>query len=415
MFDSKGTPADPASTPPGPVLAGLLASIDRSKLNGYDLVVVMQARSRQLAHDQAELYADMVEVSYCPPGDQASPVAREPDMAEFAADEIRAALMLTRRAADSELALAWRLRERLPHVWDHLHAGRIDVRRARTIAHGTGHLDPIEAHHVADLALEKAAEMTTGQLAALLRRLCVEVDGEEAAARYNDAVAERRLVSEPNVDGTADLFGLQLPPDRVAAIRTRINRLAKSLRSPTDDRTIDQLRADVFLDLLAGTHQQDRCGSGAVVDIHVDLKTLTGMADHAGEIPGWGPVIADIARQVAADQPKAEWRATVTDDGQVVWNGTTRRRPTKSESRHVAARQRTCVFPGCRMPATDCDLDHTVARAEGGPTDVNNFGPLCRHDHRVKHAGWRLRRINANQYTWTSRLGHTYTTNGRPP
>ncbi|MEE8375472.1 MAG: HNH endonuclease signature motif containing protein [Acidimicrobiia bacterium] len=39
------------------------------------------------------------------------------------------------------------------------------------------------------------------------------------------------------------------------------------------------------------------------------------------------------------------------------------------------------------MPATDCDLDHRNAWADGGPTTEDNLAPLCRHDHIVRHNG----------------------------
>jgi hypothetical protein len=129
-------------------------------------------------------------------------------------------------------------------------------------------------------------------------------------------------------------------------------------------------------------------------------------------------VIADIARQVAENQHGAEWRWTLThpDTGQVIDNGTTRRRPTAAQRRHVEARNRTCVFPGCRMPAVDCDLDHRRPWADGGPTTERNLAPLCRHNHGTKHrCGWTYRRLPNGDYLWTSRLGHTYTTSGHPP
>ena len=65
--------------------------------------------------------------------------------------------------------------------------------------------------------------------------------------------------------------------------------------------SIDQLRADVFLDLLQGRS----VGSGAdrgTVDITVDLGVLAGLSEAPGELNGYGPVIADIARQVAREQ-----------------------------------------------------------------------------------------------------------------
>ena len=419
-LDRQVIPAELEAIPPGVVLAAYLSKVDRSRVNGHDLVIVMKARSRQLAHDQAELMADMVEVAHSAPGGAESAVERIEDEVEFASDEIRAALTLTRRSAESELDLAFDLRERLPRVWEALHEGLIDLWRARTIAHATSHVPAGTACEVVDRVIEAAPRLTTGQLRARIQRLCLEADPDEAKKRYEEALDERRVVSEPNVDGTADLMGLQLPPHRVAAIRRRINRMAKRMKHAHDPRTIDQIRADVYLDLLQGRDLGSPTGPArGVVDLQADLKTLAGLADKAGEIPGYGPVIADIARQVAKEQPDAEWRATITDPstGHVLWTGTTSRRPTTTQKRRVEARDPTCVFIGCRMPATACDLDHTVAVVDGGPTRVDNLAPLCRHDHRVKHkAGWDLQRHSSGSYIWISRLGHRYTTTGgRPP
>jgi hypothetical protein len=259
--------------------------------------------------------------------------------------------------------------------------------------------------------------------------LCIDADPDEAQRRYEDAVAERRVVAEPTDSGTANLLGLDLPPHRVAAVTRRVNRIARSLRSPSESRTMDQLRADVLLDLLTGRHGRRRrssdgttVGGGtdrAMVDIVVDLETLTRLADHPGELAGYGPVIADIARQTVHDQDDAEWRYTITDPdtGIPVADGITQRRPTIAQRRTVESRDRTCVFPGCRMPAVDCDLDHRIAWSEGGPTHVFNLAPACRHDHViVKHgAGWTYRRLPNGDHRWTSRLGHTYITRGDQP
>ena len=101
--------------------------------------------------------------------------------------------------------------------------------------------------------IEAAARLTTGQLNALIRRVCVQADPDDAANRYREAVDGRRVVVEPSVDGTAHLFGLDLPPDRVAAAMRRIADLAQTLKTVDETRTFDQIRADVFLDLLEGT------------------------------------------------------------------------------------------------------------------------------------------------------------------
>jgi hypothetical protein len=327
-------------------------------------------------------------------------------------------LRLTRRAADTDLALAIDLTGRLPEVWETLAAGKIDLRRARVIVYETSHLSETAAREVVGRVLEAATRLTTGQLKALIRRVCVQNDPDDAATRYREAVEERRLKTEPSVDGTAHLYGLDLPPERVQGAMRRINDLARSLKTRDETRTLDQIRADVFLDLLDGKHSTRSGGRRGVVDIHIDLTTLTRLAEDPGELAGYGPVIADIARQIAENSPGAEWRWTLThpNSGQVLDNGTTRRRPTSRQRRHVEARHRTGVFPGCRMPAVDCDLDHRRPWAHGGLTETGNLAPLCRHNHNTKHrCGWTYQQLPNGDYLWTSRLGHTYTTSGHPP
>jgi hypothetical protein len=228
-------------------------------------------------------------------------------------------------------------------------------------------------------------------------------------------VDERRIISEPTVEGTAHLNGTDLPPDRVAAITHRINKIARSLRGGGETRSMDQLRADIYMDLLQGNDHATR--SKGVVHMTVDLDTLAGLAEHPGDLNGYTPVISDIARQISADQRDAEWRYTITDTetGRPITSGVTRRRPSASVRRTVEARDTSCVFPGCRMPAADCDLDHTTTWAEDGPTLPNNLASLCRSDHRLRHKGWIYTALPEGGHQWTSPLGHTYTTRKVPP
>jgi hypothetical protein len=418
MFDGERLPEGLEEMPPGPELARLLAPIDRDRLSGYDRVVLLKARARQIAYDQAEFYADINSIHQYEIEDHSNrDLFWTSEIDEMAASEIRAALTLTRRSADYHLDLAFTLRQRLPKVWVALRDGRIDLAKARVIINGTGHLEEDTARNLADLAVERAPRQTTGELGAQIRKLAFSIDPEAAKARYEQGVEERRVTNQANEDGTANLYGLQLPADRATAAMRRINHLARAAKAADDPRTMDQLRADVLLDLLAGRqigHTRDNRG---VIDLHVDLTTLAGLSENPGEIPGFGPVIADVARQVAESQPDSEWRYTITDPtGAVIHNETTRRRPSTSQLRHVEARNPTCVFPGCRMPASDCDLDHTHAWAEGGPTDTHNLAPLCRYDHRLKHqAGWKQETNRPGAYTWTSPLGHTYTVGPDPP
>ncbi|MPZ53940.1 MAG: DUF222 domain-containing protein [Acidimicrobiia bacterium] len=409
--------ADLEDMAPGAELGVLLARVDYSRLNGHQIVTVSQAEARQVAHYQARFYTGIGELPYCPPGNASSHPDRHDDYDEFASDEIRAALALTRRSADNQLDLAGQLRDH-PTVRQALKEGGIDLSRARAIVDAVDGLDDTVAGGVVEEVVEGAGELTTGQLRGRLRRLIISVDPQDATRRLQEGTDERRVVSYPNPDGTANLTGMSLPPDRVAGIMANINHHARAARGEGDSRTIDQVRSDVFLDLLEGTHTTATTHRSAVVDIRVDLSTLLGLDDNPGEIPGWGPVISDIARNIVERQHDDKWQVTVTDPdtGAILSNGTTRRRPTAQQQRWVETQHPTCRFPGCRMPSIDCDLDHTEPREDGGETLVANLEPLCRHDHRLKHeAGWQLTPTSNNDYTWTSPHGHTYTTTGQSP
>jgi hypothetical protein len=307
-----------------------------------------------------------------------------------------------------------------------MRAGELDLGRVQVIAEALANLDEETARRLADRLLEDAASLTPGQLRARLAKEIITADPEGAAARRREGVKERRVWSGPNPDGTADLMALGVSAERVAAAMARIHELARAAKSADDLRSADQVRADVFLDVLLGIANPGAegpdfhvagAGKGALVDLRVDLTTLAGLDEKAGEIPGWGPVIADVARQIVESQRHAKWQVTVTGDrGEVVWTGVTRRRPNAEIRREVAAAVPTCVFPGCRMPAADSDIDHNQAWSEGGLTDPANLAPLCRHDHRLKHEkGWQLERTGLGTWRWTSPLGLVYDTAATPP
>ncbi len=64
-----------------------------------------------------------------------------------------------------------------------------------------------------------------------------------------------------------------------------------------------------------------------MVDLTMDLQTLLGLAGNPGESGGWGPVVADITRQVTDRQTDGRWQATVIDDNGDPHAVAVRRRP----------------------------------------------------------------------------------------
>lgn len=244
-----------------------------------------------------------------------------------------------------------------------------------------------------EVIAERAPKLTTGQLARWIRRLCVESEPEKAKDRYETVAEQRRLWIEQTADGTGNIHLLDVPIEDTAAIGRRINAHMISLRRDGDPRTHDNLRADIATDMLLGGDPTN--GGRGVFDVRVTMNALVGLEERAAEIPGLGPVIVDIARKFADLYPRAELRATITDDdGNVAGIVTTSRRPTKQLSRYIEATQPTCSFMGCLMPARECDFDHLLPHNMGGETSSDNGGPKCRHDHILKDHGWAHQRID---------------------
>lgn len=410
-------PHDFDSIPVGPYLAAVIGAIDRARLNGHDAVRLMQAEARLSASYEAHKLATMAEVALSPPGDSRSPVERSPEEIEYAACEIAVALRLTRRSAESQMADALAMTGRLRRAWDLFATGDIGLQKMKEFVRQLGHLDPEIVDRALDHTLEAAAELTTGQLRARLSRVVMELDPDGAASAMEEGLAERRVVTYPNPDFTGTMGIQSCNPLEIHRAMENLDRIARSLKTHDEHRSLDEIRADVALDLLQG---KCLCGSGSSqsggTHLIVDVATLAELSNAPGELAGYGPVIAEIARKCALTQVDGKWTYTVTEGDDVVATGTVGRRPVAGQRRHIEALYPTCVFPGCRMDAFSCDLDHRRPFSQGGPTHNDNLGPLCRHHHMTRHhAPWQLQRLPNGDHQWTSPLGHNYIRARAPP
>ncbi|MGH3770957.1 MAG: DUF222 domain-containing protein [Pseudonocardiaceae bacterium] len=419
-----------AGIAPGPELSRVLAGLELSRLSGFDCVEVLKAQYRQANHERARVMAAMAEVGVCGPVPVDEELRRMAVPDEFSADEIRAALVLTRRAADAQFGLAYDLVKRLPAVHAAMDSGVLDEPRARVFSEWTTELSPEQAQAVCAELLPRVPKLTTGQLIEQIKKLAIAVDPDWARRRYEQALAHRKVVGYRNADGSANLSGYNLPLDRVAAASGHINELAKAVKRAGDARPLDHIRAELFLGMTDGTYAglddaaiielltaapdadadqsdsaesvhddnngddgpEDRgpddgepdddgpedggpedgepeddgpgdggpgCGdavgeakspalgevpthsahTGAGLELRVRLSTLLGQDQYPAELAGWGPLHAELARDLATTLGGAQWRFALTDaHGQLTHCGITRARPTGTPPRSGASR-----------------------------------------------------------------------------
>ncbi len=237
--------------PAGPALGAALAALDPSRLTGQQWVDVLVARYRQGNHERGELFAAIGQVLLHRLPTSTWKV-KEPD--EFAVDEVRAALTLTRTAAQDVGALVWDLHSRMPSVTEAMRAGLIDQPRARVFSAWTADLSDAHAQAVVAALLPTAPGMTTGQLIDAIKRHAIALDPEWARRRYERALRGRRVVGRRNPDGTASLSGYDLPLDGVAAACARLDGLARAAKTAGHPDRLDHLRADLFLGMTDGRY-----------------------------------------------------------------------------------------------------------------------------------------------------------------
>jgi hypothetical protein len=405
--------------PPGAELASVLDSLDWSQLSDHDLIRAMQAQQRQISHYQAGLSWSMNEVTQRYQRPYREDSFDFHDAQQGAAAEIGCALHLTRRAAESETGFSVALVRWRPKVFEAMLFGRIDTRRARILVEATLQVSEPVAEAMIDELLDTAATLTTSQLKAKTRKIIIDDDPDAALDRYVSSVEDRRVVVQANDSGTANLCGLDMAPQDAVSIKRYLHREALKFRNDGDQRSMDQLRCDIFVDLLKRRYKGKKATRADFGNLTVTgtAETFTGASDESAELHGFGPVLADIARQIVEHQEHAErrWALIDPDTKQPIDGGITRRRPTVAQRRRAEIMHPTCIHPGCRQPSVDCDIDHRILFSDQPVTCTCELGPMCRHHHVIRHKyGWSYDLVDGGDFIFTSPFGHCYTTSGKP-
>jgi len=253
---------------------------------------------------------------------------------------------------------------------------------------------------------------TVSQYRALVRRAAMALAPTTAEERHRRAQADRSVRLMPDDDGMAWLSAY-LPAPEAQLLHTRLT-AAATLLPPHDARTIDQQRADLFVDaVLSGLPAEALPrlqGRKPAINVVVSADTLLGADEQPGHLTGYGPITAEQARRLAADR-SGTWRRLLTDPdtGALLDLSADRYRPPQRLRDFLAARDDVCAFPTCNQPGYRCEYEHIDPFSEGGRTTRGNGALACRRHNQAKHGtGWRYRHNRDGTFTWITDTGHRY-------
>ncbi len=212
-------------------------------------------------------------------------------------------------SAVREMNLAEGVVVRLPELHAAMFSGRVDRTRAWFLWSMTQHMSQAHARAVCAKLLPKCHTWTSGQLKAKIAKTAIALDPAWQEARQKATLKERRVVGSMNDDGTADLCGYSLPPERVIAAMGRMDELAKSAKRSGDPRGIDFLRAELYAGLLDGTFEglsDEEILLCLAFTRPTDEELAAEAAAEAAARAAAEPVAAAAAQAEAAAQTEAE-------------------------------------------------------------------------------------------------------------
>jgi hypothetical protein len=306
-----------------------------------------------------------------------------------AADEIALELAVSRQSGQSQVAFADALCTRLPKVLSAMESGDIDAGKARKVFEVVSPLSDELTLEVDDVIAGRLAGKDPAGIRRVARTAVLKVDPDGSLDRAEARRENRRVELLHEDDAMASITGY-LPAEIASAGYQRIDGIARGLKTRDETRSMDQLRAGVFADLLVGKTDHGTAVA-AQVFIHIPIGTALDITQDGCELIGHGPIPGAIARNIM-NNPNSIWQTVLTDPttGAVMDVGRKRYRPPPALADFVHVRDRECRRPGCHRPAQVGDIDHHRPWAHGGNTNISNPDCFCRYHHRLKnHPSWR--------------------------
>ncbi|MEI6623321.1 MAG: DUF222 domain-containing protein, partial [Actinomycetes bacterium] len=302
---------------------------------------------------------------------------------------------------------------RLPRVWAKVKSGEVSWAVAAVLADELPAVTPgfeDRARRIEVLMLDRLAGRTPSQVRRIMKRMVARVCPEQTGERAKQAIKARGVSLFPGRDAMATVCAC-LPAadaqyvysviDRAARRRVNAAKAAKKA-TRTDGQgaevevpSLDAVRADLFVQLAArldhdertatGSHDPGGAGTGSgsapgpftparTIAVVIDLATVLGLAENPGELPGYGPVPASVARALAADGTWVRWVSDPTT-GALLDAGRRTYRPSAALREFIKARDVYCRYPTCS------------ARADGLTAEIDHADPFNHAEERFDDLG----------------------------
>ena len=408
-------------------------------------IAAFDAAEARIQAERERLYAEAYDLAQQQTARLRDASTREREMPLRAmAAELAVAKRVSDRTMQTRLFEAHRTVTQFPAAWESWRAGRVSRAHVKVIVDTGAELADAGARESYERDVLGYAETTSAaRVRSYAEQVAENLNPLSMQERHDDAVLDRRIWVEDLRDGMS-MLGTIGPSVEVHGVYDRLTRQGKTIKAADraarrdvaeaatagpgacggvevepgvwfDERTLDQIRTDLLLDMmLTASPSVDPTGVegglGAIrghVQVTVPATTLAGTTLGGAQLNGKCAVDPETAKILAGNAPGFDRVFLDPITGTVL--AVDRRFATPAQKRYLVARDIRCRFPGCRRPATECDIDHREDWALGGKTDIDNLGAFCESHHTLKQAaGWTVVQMPGGRLHFTAPSGLEY-------
>ena len=311
------------------------------------------------------------------------------------------------RVLRKKLTTAEGLRNLCPSTLAELGQGNITAKSAAEIVASAQDMEPEDVNQFEQVLLPVArtsSDDTVSRHASKLRARMLPQTPEERHEKDFQA----RSVRWWSADNGMAVIQLFIPATDAIAIINTLNWHLEDHRDPEDERTDEQLRADILRDVLLEGWPATK-GAAARPRVSLTIPAVEMLVDRSrslADLEGYGPIPMGLALQMAKNAPSLLRILTDPWTGAAIDIGRRRYRPPQALKDFLRIRDEHCRFPGCRRPPDTSEIDHIDDWGKGGGTSKENTRLLCRQHQMYKHAlGWQSTYMPDGSVLWRSPHG----------